>query len=121
MFLAFGDTTPLSPTPFGLADQYDDCDVCPERFAISPRGDRLAWLEADLLVVVDTTSHARLMEVALPKDSGVSVVSIEVGESSLILNRSTTSIGPYQGAFVVTADGNIATATTPGFAVFSVG
>jgi len=121
MFLTLGDTTPLSPTPFGLAEQYDDCDVCPERFAISTRGDRLAWLEADLLVVADTTSHARLMEVALPKDSGAGVISIEVGESSVILNRSTTSIGPYQGAFVVTADGNIATATTPGFAVFSAG
>ncbi|MEY4362239.1 MAG: hypothetical protein RL391_1545 [Actinomycetota bacterium] len=121
LFLVLGDTSPLSPTPFGLADQYDDCSVCPRLFAISPNGDRLAWIEADLLVVADATSHERVMQVALPKDSGTSVVSLEVGESSVILNRSTTSIGPYQSAFVVTADGMVSTATTPGFAVFSAG
>jgi len=38
-----------------------------------------------------------------------------------VLNRATTSIGPYQGAFVVTADGSISTLSTPGFAVFSAG
>jgi hypothetical protein len=121
LFLVLGDASPLSPTPFGLADQYDDCSVCPRLFAISPKGDRLAWIEADLLVVADTTSHERVMQVALPKDSGSSVVSLEVGGSSVILNRSSTSIGPYQAAFVVTADGVVSAATTPGFAVFSAG
>lgn len=120
LFMALGGTTPLSPTPFGLAEQYDDCSVCPRAFAISPTGHRLAWIEADLLVVADTQTHERVMQVALPKDAGAEVASIELGESSIILNRATTSIGPYQGAYVVTADGDISTVSTPGFAIFSV-
>ena len=121
LFLVLGNTTPLTPTPFGLAEQYDDCSVCPRAFAISPTGHRLAWIEADLLVVADTATHERVLQVTLPKDAGAEVISIEVGESSIVLNRATTSIGPYQGAFVVTADGSISTLSTPGFAVFSAG
>lgn len=119
LFMALDGTAPLSPTPFGLAEQYDDCSVCPRAFAISPTGHRLAWIEADLLVVADTTSHERVLQVTLPKDSGAEVTSLEVGESSIVLNRASTSIGPYEGAYVVTSDGRISTLSTPGFAVFS--
>ena len=75
-FFAEADTGPFflhldgyttNPNDFGLADSYSDCSVCPSKFTVDPSGQRLAWIEADLLVVLDRMRATRVAEIRLPQ------------------------------------------------------
>ena len=118
LLLAVEGATPLEPGPFGLADSYDDCDLCPRAFAIDDTAERLAWIEGDRVVVVDIATKERKV-FDLPEGSGRTVDSIEIGSTSLVLERRTSPGGPLQAAWVVTSDGRIATSPVIGFALHS--
>jgi hypothetical protein len=108
----------IAPAPFGLADSYSECFVCPRVFGVDGTGERLGWVEGDLLVIVDIASKQRLLVVSLPQGTGERVVSVEIGADGVLLNRRLSSDGPFQKALVVTGDGSIGVSNYFGRAVF---
>jgi hypothetical protein len=108
----------IAPTPFGLADSYNECFVCPRVFGVDASGQRLGWVEGDLLVIVDIASLQRLLVVSLPQGTGERVESVEIGDDGVLLNRRLSPDGPYQKALVVTGDGSIAVSNFFGRAAF---
>jgi hypothetical protein len=108
----------VAPAPFGLADSYSECFVCPRVFGVDGSGERLGWVEGDLLVIVDIASKQRLLVVSLPQGTGERVVSIEIGPDGTLLNRRLSSDGPFQKALVVTGDGSIGASNYFGRAAF---
>lgn len=119
LFLALDGAEPLDPTPLGLADTYDECDVCPRAFAIDEGGQRLAWVEGDVVVVIDIATADRLDTFTLPTGTGAVVESLELGTSSIVLNRRQFASQPHLAAWIIDADGNIATSPVPGLSLFS--
>lgn len=109
---------PIAPTPFGLADSYSECFVCPRVFGVDTSGERLGWVEGDLLVIVDIASKQRLLLVPLPRGTGERVVSLEIGTNGVLLNQRLSSNGPFQKPLVVTGDGSIGASTFFGRAAF---
>lgn len=110
------DTVP--PSPFGLADSYSECLVCPRVFGVDSTGERLGWVEGDLLVIVDIASRQRLLVVSLPRGTGERVSSLEIGPNGILLNLRLVRSGPFQKALVVTGDGSIAASNFFGRAAF---
>lgn len=108
----------IAPAPFGLADSYSECFVCPRVFGVDTSGERLGWVEGDLLVVVDIASKQRILLVPLPQGTGERVVTLEIGANGVLLNRRLSSGGPFQKALVVTGDGSIGASTFFGRAAF---
>lgn len=111
-------TEPVAPSPFGVADSYSECFVCPRVFGVDSSGERLGWVEGDLLVIVDIASKQRLLVVSLPQGTGERVSSLEVGPNGILLNLRLEWSGPYQKALVVTSDGSIAASNFFGRAAF---
>lgn len=111
-------TESIAPAPFGLADSYSECYVCPRVFGVDTSGERLGWVEGDLLVIVDIASKQRILLVPLPQGTGERVVSLEVGANGVLLNRRLATGGPFQKALVVTGDGSIGVSNFFGRAAF---
>lgn len=120
LFLALDGAESLEPTPFGLAETYDDCDVCPRAFAIDDGGQRLAWIEGDVVVVVDIATTDRLATYSLPDGTGAVIDSLELGRSSIVMNRRQFANQPMLAAWIIGSDGNIATSPVAGFSLFNV-
>ena len=120
LFLALDGAESLEPTPFGLAETYDDCDVCPRAFAIDDGGQRMAWIEGDVVVVIDIATTDRLATFTLPDGSGAVIDSLELGRSSIVMNRRQFANQPMLAAWIIDSDGNIATAPVSGFSLFNV-
>lgn len=108
----------VAPAPFGLADSYSECFVCPRVFGVDVIGERLGWVEGDLLVIVDIASKQRLLVVSLPQGTGAQVVSLEIGVEGILLNRRLSTDGPFQKPLVVTGDGSIGASNYFGRAAF---
>jgi hypothetical protein len=112
------DSTVVGSTPFGVADSYTGCFVCPRVFTVDEAGERMGWVEGDLLVVIDVASTQRLLLVSLPQGTGEQVMGIEIGERSVLLNRRLSRDGPHQKALVVSGDGSIGASNFFGRASF---
>ena len=112
------DSNNVDSAPFGVADSYTGCFVCPRVFGVDTTGERLGGVEGDLLVVIDVASTQRLLLISLPQGTGEKVMGIEIGPRSVLLNRRLTADGPYQRALVVSGDGSIGASNFFGRASF---
>lgn len=126
-FFAEADTGPFflhldgyttNPNDFGLADSYSDCSVCPSQFTIDPSGQRLAWIEADLLVVLDRTSATRIAEIRLPQGLYITIDSIEVFGDLILINVYDSNTGTMGKPILMSFDGNSTILQTTGTATF---
>ena len=107
-----------NPNDFGLADSYSDCSVCPSRFTIDPSGQRLAWIEADLLVVLDRTSATRIAEIRLPQGLYLTIDSIEVFGDLILINVYDSNTGTMGKPILMSFNGNSTILQTTGTATF---
>ena len=107
-----------NPNDFGLADSYSDCSVCPSRFTIDPSGQRLAWVEADLLVVIDRTSATRVAEIPLPKGLYTSISSLDVLGDQILINIYDSNSGAMGKPILMSFTGTSMTLDTAGTATF---
>ena len=98
-FFAEADTGPYflhldgyttNPNDLGLADSYSDCSVCPSKFTVDPSGQRLAWIEADLLVVLDRMSTTRVAEIRLPQGSYTTIKSLDLLGDLILINTDVS-------------------------------
>lgn len=126
-FFAEADTGPFflhldgyttNPNDFGLAGSYSDCSVCPSQFTIDPSGQRLAWIEADLLVVLDRTSATRIAEIRLPQGLYLTIDSIEVFGDLILINIYDSNIGTMGQPILMSFNGNSTILQTTGTATF---
>jgi hypothetical protein len=126
-FSAEADTGPFflhldgyttNPNDFGLADSYSDCSVCPSRFTIDPSGQRLAWIEADLLVVLDRTSTTRIAEIRLPQGLYLMIDSIEIFGDLILINVYEPNTGKIDKPILMSFAGTSTTLDTAGTATF---
>ncbi len=126
-FFAEADTGPFflhldgyttNPNDFGLADSYSDCSVCPSQFTIDPSGQRLAWIEADLLVVLDRTSATRIAEIRLPQGLYLTIDSIEVFGDLILINVYDSNTGTMGKPILMSFMGTSMTLDTAGTATF---
>ena len=83
----------INPNDFGLAESYDNCDVCPSHFTVDPSGQRIAWVEADLLVVLDRQSTRRVAEVRLPQGLYTDIDSLDLLGDLILINAYDRSTG----------------------------
>lgn len=118
-FLSLDGAT-INPNDLGLSDSYDDCAVCPSRFATDPSGTRIVWVEGDLLVVFDRNTGTRIAEARLPAGLGRDVDSIDVLGNTAIVNAYDRTTGILGAAYVVGFDGTSTQLPTPGRATFDL-
>ena len=107
-----------NPNDFGLADSYSDCSVCPSRFTIDPSGQRLAWVEADLLVVLDRVSATRIAEIRLPQGLYSTIESIEIFGDLILINIYDSNTGTMSQPILMSFNGTSMTLDTAGTATF---
>ena len=107
-----------NPNDFGLADSYSDCSVCPSRFTIDPSGQRLAWVEADLLVVLDRASATRIAEIRLPQGLYPTIESIEIFGDLVLINVYDPNTGTMSQPILMSFNGTSMTLNTAGTATF---
>lgn len=107
-----------NPNDLGLADSYDSCSVCPSKFTVDPSGQRLAWIEADLIVVLDRTSASRIAEISLPKGLYANVKSLEIFGDQLLINIYDSNSGANGKAILMSFTGTSTTLDTAGTATF---
>ena len=107
-----------NPNDFGLADSYSDCSVCPSRFTIDPSGQRLAWVEADLLVVLDRVSATRIAEIRLPRGLYPTIESIEIFGDLVLINVYDPNTGTMSQPILMSFNGTSMTLDTAGTATF---
>ena len=107
-----------NPNDFGLADSYSDCSVCPSRFTIDPSGQRLAWVEADLLVVLDRVSATRIAEIRLPQGLYPTIESIEIFGDLVLINVYDPNTGTMSQPILMSFNGTSMTLDTAGTATF---
>ena len=107
-----------NPNDFGLADSYSVCSVCPSQFTVDPSGQRLAWLEADLLVVLDRTSATRIAEIRLPQGLYLTIDSIEVFGDLILINVYDSNTGTIGKPILMSFNGTSTTLDTAGTATF---
>lgn len=118
-FLSLDGVT-INPNDLGLSSSYDDCAVCPSRFATDPSGTRIAWVEGDLLVVFDRNAGTRIAETRLPVGLGRDVDSIDLLGNTAIINAYDRTTGILGAAHVVGFDGTSTQLPTPGRATFDL-
>ena len=116
-FLHLDGYTP-NPNDFGLADSYSDCSVCPSRFTIDPSGQRLAWVEADLLVVLDRVSATRIAEIRLPQGLYPTIESIEIFGDLVLINVYDPNTGTMSQPILMSFNGTSMMLDTAGTATF---
>lgn len=107
-----------NPNDFGLADSYSDCSVCPSRFTIDPSGQRLAWVEADLLVVLDRASATRIAEIRLPQGLYSTIDSIEIFGDLVLINVYDSNTGTMSKPILMSFNGTSMMLDTAGTATF---
>ena len=107
-----------NPNDFGLADSYSDCSVCPSRFTIDPSGQRLAWVEADLLVVLDRVSATRIAEIRLPQGLYPTIDSIEIYGDLVLINVYDPNTGTMSQPILMSFNGTSMMLDTAGTATF---
>ena len=107
-----------NPNDFGLADSYSDCSVCPSRFTIDPSGQRLAWVEADLLVVLDRASATRIAEIRLPQGLYPTIESIEIFGDLVLINVYDSNTGTMSKPILMSFNGTSMMLETAGTATF---
>ena len=107
-----------NPNDFGLADSYSDCSVCPSRFTIDPSGQRLAWVEADLLVVLDRVSATRIAEIRLPRGLYPTIESIEIFGDLVLINVYDPNTGTMSQPILMSFNGTSMMLDTAGTATF---
>ena len=107
-----------NPNEFGLADSYSDCSVCPSRFTIDPSGQRLAWVEADLLVVLDRVSATRIAEIRLPQGLYPTIESIEIFGDLVLINVYDPNTGTMSQPILMSFNGTSMMLDTAGTATF---
>ena len=107
-----------NPNDFGLADSYSDCSVCPSRFTIDPSGQRLAWVEADLLVVLDRVSATRVAEIRLPQGLYPTIESIEIFGDLVLINVYDPNTGTMSQPILMSFNGTSMMLDTAGTATF---
>ena len=107
-----------NPNDFGLADSYSDCSVCPSRFTIDPSGQRLAWVEADLLVVLDRVSATRIAEIRLPQGLYPTIESIEIFGDLVLINVYDPNTGTMSQPILMSFNGTSMMLDTAGNATF---
>ena len=126
-FSAEADTGPFflhldgyttNPNDLGLADSYSDCSVCPSRFTVDPSGQRLAWVEADLVVVLDRTSATRVAEIRLPQGLYSTIESIEIFGDLILINIYDSNTGTMSQPILMSFNGTSTTLDTAGTATF---
>ena len=126
-FFAEADTGPFffhldggttNPNDLGLADSYSDCSVCPSRFTVDPSGQRLAWVEADLVVVLDRTSATRVAEIRLPQGLYSTIESIEIFGDLILINIYDSNTGTMSQPILMSFNGNSTILQTTGTATF---
>lgn len=107
-----------NPNDLGLADSYSDCSVCPSRFTVDPSGQRLAWVEADLLVVLDRSSGTRIAEIRLPQGLYTRIDSIDLFGDLILINVYETNGGPMAKPILMSFAGTSTILEVPGTATF---
>ena len=107
-----------NPNDFGLAVSYSDCSVCPSRFTIDPSGQRLAWVEADLLVVLDRVSATRIAEIRLPQGLYPTIDSIEIFGDLVLINVYDPNTGTMSQPILMSFNGTSMMLDTAGTATF---
>jgi hypothetical protein len=126
-FSAAADTGPFflhldgyttNPNDLGLADSYSDCSVCPSRFTVDPSGQRLAWVEADLVVVLDRTSATRVAEIRLPQGLYSTIQSIEIFGDLILINISDSNTGTMSQPILISFNGTSRFLEVAGTATF---
>ena len=126
-FFAEADTGPFffhldggttNPNDLGLADSYSDCSVCPSRFTVDPSGQRLAWVEADLVVVLDRTSATRIAEIRLPQGLYLTIDSIEVFGDLILINVYDSNTGTMSQPILMSFNGTSMILEVAGTATF---
>ena len=126
-FFAEADTGPFflhldgyttNPNDFGLADSYSDCSVCPSRFTVDPSGQRLAWVEADLVVVLDRTSATRVAEIRLPQGLYSTIESIEIFGDLILINIYDSNTGTMSQPILMSFNGTSMILEVAGTATF---
>jgi hypothetical protein len=126
-FFAEADTGPFflhldgyttNPNDLGLAESYSDCSVCPSRFTIDPSGQRLAWIEADLIVVLDRTSATRIAEIRLPQGLYSTIDSLDVFGDLILINIYDSTTGAMGKPILMSFNGTSTTLDTVGAATF---
>jgi hypothetical protein len=111
-----GGTT--NPNDLGLADSYSDCSVCPSRFTVDPSGQRLAWVEADLIVVLDRTSATRVAEIRLPQGLYSTIESIEIFGDLILINIYDSNTGTMSQPILMSFNGTSMILEVAGTATF---
>ena len=126
-FSAEADTGPFflhldgyttNPNDLGLADSYSDCSVCPSRFTVDPSGQRLAWVEADLVVVLDRTSATRVAEIRLPQGLYSTIESIEIFGDLILINIYDSNTGTMSQPILMSFNGTSMILEVAGTATF---
>ena len=107
-----------NPNDLGLADSYSDCSVCPSRFTVDPSGQRLAWVEADLLVVLDRSSGIRIAEIRLPQGLYTRIDSIDLFGDLILINVYETNGGPMAKSILMSFAGTSTILEVAGTATF---
>jgi hypothetical protein len=107
-----------NPNDLGLADSYSDCSVCPSRFTVDPSGQRLAWIEADLLVVLDRSSGIRIAEIRLPQGLYTRIDSIDLFGDLILINVYETNGGPMGKPILMSFAGTSTILEVAGTATF---
>ena len=107
-----------NPNDLGLADSYDNCTVCPSKFTVDPSGQRLAWVEADLLVVLDRISASRIAEIHLPKDLYTGINSLDIFGDQILINMYDSNSGAMGKSILMSFAGTSTTLDTAGIATF---
>jgi hypothetical protein len=107
-----------NPNDLGLADSYDNCTVCPSKFTVDPSGQRLAWIEADLLVVLDRTSASRIAEIPLPKGLYTNINSLDIFGDQILINVYDANIDTMGKPILMSFAGTSTILDTAGTATF---
>ena len=126
-FFAESDTGPFflhldgyttNPNDFGLADSYSDCSVCPSKFTVDPSGQRLAWIEADLLVVLDRMRATRVAEIRLPQGSYTTIKSLDLLGDLILINTDVSHPQAMGKPILMSFNGTSMILQTTGAATF---
>ena len=107
-----------NPNDLGLADSYSDCSVCPTRFSVDPSGQRLAWIEADLLVVLDRMSGTRVAEIRLSQGSYTTIESLDLVGDLILINTDVSHPQAMGKPILMSLNGTSMILQTTGNATF---
>ncbi len=110
--------TRIDTTRYGLGDNFVDCATCPAAFAVDDKGSRLAWIEGDLVVVIDTTTASRVAEFSLPAGLGANVDSLQVGDNTILVNAYDPATGTLGRPYLFGFDGTSTQLPVIGLASF---